>query len=626
MNADERRFNGKLFALALSLTVLFAASPEIGLRQPTRAAQELSEDAIERDIQQALGLLAQALASAKELSDPADRIRSYLAIAETLWELEPPRSRNLIRQAFDDVERVPREKKAIAAWRTPIVSARSPDWLRRDILRRAAALDPALATELANRLPEESESFQRAPDELLPANAGDPTTQTAESRQKTEGPPSNNSNASAERAERLLTLALDMVKDDPARAAALARESLTEGVAPNFVGVLLQLRQRHRELADELYQTALPIAVGQAQQNLSGLFLLGSYAVPGIPLPYRIGLGGDVLPVDPVLARHYLAMLTDVLTAPDQTANPSFCHQLLQQVEPFVTRYAPEKISLIEATLEALRIQLTQQGSSVPDPPLSGETRSPEQRIDDLVTQAGRSPSNEERDSLLVRAIDSAVTSKLSDCARTLVAQVRDLTLRRELSDYVAYTAVIHAADDNDIEAAKSLTATIKQPERMTLALIHIARQRQTDRDIATTVLSDAAQRIHRLQTSPEKARSLLRLAEALLPLNVTQAFDLLAASIPVFNATDAPIEVIEGVAFVFKTKRYTKAVRLDSLDLSSAIETVMKAVGEKDVNLAMLLSGQWKNPPLRVLAQVAAARGLLAAVNRSKPIRGSND
>jgi hypothetical protein len=222
----------------------------------------------------------------------------------------------------------------------------------------------------------------------------------------------------------------------------------------------------------------------------------------------------------------------------------------------------------------------------------------------------------------LVRAIDLAVTNKLLDRARTLVPHVDDRTLRGELSDYVSYVAATHAADPHDIEAAKNYATEIKQPERMTLAFIHIARQGQKDRDVAIAVLNDAAQRIYRLRTGSAKARALVRLAEAMLSLEAARAFELLAVAIPVFNATDAPLEVIEGVAFVFKTKRSTKAVRLGQGDLSGAIEQLMRAAGQKDVNLALLLSGQWTKPEVRLVAQVAAARGMIEEARKQEQRR----
>lgn len=610
--------SGRHLVLTLSLIGLFMASPGACLSLPIKSmllctthatpeAKQLKpalkgqseEEAVERDVQQALLLLTQALASVKELTVPADRIRSYLAIAEALWDVDPPRARTLFRQAVDEVERIPKEKK-VATPRTPIVSQRSPDLLRREILRRAATLDPALATELAKRVPDETEKQPGTTETSPPSNATDPS----------------------ERAEKLLALALMMVDNDPTRAAALARSSLASGVRPNFIGLICELRKRHRQLADELYHTALPMAVAQARQDMRGLFLLGSYAVPGIPLPFRFGLEAEATPVDSALAQQYVAILVDVLAAPDEMAGaaassdwlsgPASRYALLQQLQPLIARYAPEKVPVVEAALEGWRIQLAQQGRPVPESRSSSDGRSAEEQIGDLVAQAERTPSPDEHDSLLVRAIDLAVTNKLLDRARKLAPQVNDLTLRGELNDYVSYVAATQAADTNDIEAAKNYATEIRQPERMTLAFIHIAHQSRNDRDVAMAVLNDAAQRIHRLQTSSEKARSLVRLAEAMLPLEAARAFELLAAAIPVFNATDAPIEVIDGVAFVFKTKRYTKAVRLSQVDLSGAIEKLMRSAGQKDVNLALLLSGQWTKPELRILAQVAAARGII--------------
>jgi len=590
----------------LTLSLMVREAQDMKQRQSEPEAQSETET-IERDIQQALQLLNQALVSVKELADPVDCIRSNLAIGETLWNYEPPRTRDLFRQAWEEVERIPKEKR-LSAPRTPIVSQRSPDLLRREILRRAAALDLALATDLAQRLPEE----------------------TDEPQTKSEASPAGRAANPSERAERLLALALTMLESDPVRAATLARESLAGGVTPNFIGFISELRKQHRELADDLYQTALPIAVRQARQDIRALYLLGSYVLPGIPLPMRFGIDGEASPVDPAQAQQYLGILVEVLAVPDELAGadsrpgwfpplPSR-YTLLQQLEPLVTRYAPEKVLVLEAALEAMRIRLSQQGQPAPPPPSSSDKRGPEEQIDELLAQAERTSSNDERDSLYVRAIDVAVTNKLLDRARKLVAQVSDLALRSELTDYILYSSATQAADQNDVEAAKSYAAEIRQPERLALAFIHIANQQsQKNREAAIAILGDAAQRIHRLQTSPEKARSLLRLAEAMLVLDAARAFDLLGAAIPVFNATDAPTEVIEGVAFVFKTKRYTKAVGLSQPDLSGAIEKVMSAVGQKEVNLALLLSGQWTNPGLRILAQVAAARGILDAAKKQK-------
>jgi hypothetical protein len=582
--------------------------------QNTKDQTRKSEDeAVEQEIQQAIQLINQALVSVKELPDPVSRIRSYMSLAETLWEFEPVRARDLIRQAWSEVERMLGEKKTVVPPRTPMVSQRSPTLLRREILKRTAALDSALAAELARRVPEPAEEAEKSPQPSPSEKAADLST----------------------RAEQLLTLAMTLITNEPKRAAALAVESLTAGVTPSLVFLMSEWRKQNRALADELYQQALPVAVRQARRDPRGLFLLGSYVIPGLPLPMRFLPDGEPPPVDPAQAEHYLGLLINLLAFPEESStgdnanrgwpDPASRHSLLTQLAPAVARYAPDTVTVLEVAQQQLATRLAQQGQKPLELPKLTDEPEPKERIDELIAQAEKAQSEEERTTLYFRAIDLAVTHKLVDRARTLLTRIGDLTLRSELSDYIAYSAALDAAEHNDVEQAKIRAAECAQPERLALAFIAITRKlnRSQDCDALIQVLSEAALRIQRLPTSSHKARALVRLADAMLPLDAPPAYDLLAVAIPVFNASEAPLEALDSVSFHFKVKGRQKAVRLGQHDLTAAIEMLMRSMGQHDVNQALLLSAQWTSLDLRILAQVAAAKGIFDHIKQKSQGKG---
>jgi hypothetical protein len=576
-------------------------------RSPERAEQEEEREAVEREMQQVLQLLRQASDVAHDIPDPVVRIRSYALIAEALWELDQPLARRLFRTAFEETRQipVPERPKGVRAW---LGSTRDPDKLRQEILAKVSKLDPTFAIELAKSVEvekRESEELQK-----------EATSEVLDRRRAT----------GSERARALMNLANLLLEKDPESAAEAAAAVLSEGVTQPFVQFLMRLRQKDPARADRLFLQALQTTTRNVPPRLYELIPLGSYVASEWRLPMRFSVGGEPPPVNPSNAARYLSVLLDSLAQyveiavnpalasglarADWFTGPRELHHILTAIRPHVQEYLPDRVPLVDALLNQLAIQQSAQPRVEVETAEAGRTRSPEERFTHLLQRAERTRDVEERDALLFQAISQALSDGKFETAASVVPRLSDLTQRAEVSDYVYYTWAERALSDGDLETARRSASEVNNPERLAVLFGAIARrlEAQKDKETALLLLQEAATRIQRLPTSPEKGRALMLLVEALLPLDADRAFEMFAYAISSLNAPGVLAESL-GANFQFNFKGMGLVIGVAERDIMLMLERVITALTTTDpARTSALLTGV-ENPPLRLIAQLAYAR-----------------
>jgi len=494
---------------------------------------EQEREAVEREVRQTVQLLLQAYDWAKDIGDPVVRIRSFAALAEALWEHEPLLARQLFRTAFEETKQVPTPKRppGISAW---IGSTRAPDQLRREILAKVGRLDPLFAKELAESL--EIEKSEREEPEQDPE---------ARNMRRAVG---------SERAQALMNVAHLLLEKDPKSAADAAAAALQEGVTQRFVMFLMRLRAKDPALADQLFNQALQTIARHTPARLYELIPLGSYVAADWQLPIRLGVGSEPPPVNPTTAARYLSVLLEALVhhveiALNPTLTPGFAqadwftslqdlYRILVNLRTPVQHYLPDRAALVEGLLNQLAFTLPPRTQVEVHAEEQRRTLSPEEKIADLLRQAERTSDAEERDALLFEAIFEATRIGHFETAAGLVPRLSDVKQRADIADLVHYQWAERALEKGDLETARRAALELNHPERLVLMCSSLARrlEEQKESEAALALLQEAESRIRRLPPSIEKARALILLAKAFLPLESDRAFEVFAQATGLLN------------------------------------------------------------------------------------------
>jgi hypothetical protein len=550
--------------------------------------------ALEHQQQLALQGLWQAYEAAKDLPDAVTRVQSFTSIAELLWDYERARARDLFLLALQTIDQVPKESRDDKEF---VPEAGTPHQLREDLLQRISQLDPQWAMELAKT--------SRQASEKAAASTAEPA--------KTAPHPTS----MIERAESLLSLAQSLLKSDPRRAVALAAESLSAGLTPRFIHFILDLHQSDRAAADHLFDLALNRVLSQRPPSLRAIYLLGSYALPQLPLPATISTNHPV-EVRPILAARYLTTLIDAFAAEHQTgvaaqAAPGTSYFVLERARPFVLQYVPEKLPL----LNQLSTWFSRAVPAETRQRLEGASplyrKDPESIFEYALAQAEKATPAESNEWLMA-AIASAVKAGWIDRALDLLPRLSMDERKTEIADYVRVEAVRRALQQNELSSAIAHALEIGQPERLAWASGQVAKKlkQQEESDRARLVLSQAQERITELPASVEKARGLLRLAAIAADIEPERGFQLMGSATTLFNQMDVPLKATYPPNFDIRTKHYSTKVVFTSGNLASTLEEAMTHLARLDADRAMLLAVSFTKPGNRVLAQIGSARGVL--------------
>ncbi|GBC77865.1 hypothetical protein HRbin08_01349 [bacterium HR08] len=203
----ERRAQvGVLFSILLALSLTWGEPPQ----RPTER---------ERDRDRAIAELLALVETARRFPSPELGARVLAKLADALWAVDESLARRLFEEALARLEVAPNSTMRERRYR-----------LRQDLIRRVARHDPEFANRLLARLQEEQDVL----DPLRPVS---------------------------ERTRHRLTVARDMLDENPERAARMVRETFGEGITDDTLLFLSALRRRNPQQADRLFEQALPSAV-----------------------------------------------------------------------------------------------------------------------------------------------------------------------------------------------------------------------------------------------------------------------------------------------------------------------------------------------------------------------------
>jgi len=523
-----RRF---LIPSLLALSACPFGWPSPAVAQEAATARVVSDDAAasrKRAVERVVGLVDRIADDARSLEDPKTRLAIQVQSAALLWPLSPDRSREVYVEAFEALAPPPSASTEVR---------QRADGLRGELLTAIARRDPALAEKLASRA--------AASEAAASTDAGS-------------------------RAEMLANLALEMVGSDPARAAALGRQSLDERLTPALIRFLVVLRGLEPARADSIFAAALEVFARSLTPRISEARVLGDY----------LGANGQTH-VDGVPAAAIRAFL-DVafrLIASTQldSSEASAAYFLGRSIGASFPRYLPERAAELERRLAVL-------GQSV--------SRGP----------AAAGPADiraETADSKRARDADAAFGRDDYKTAHAEAAAIEDL----ELKTRVYSAGVLRLVALRRFEDATQEIEQVPSPARRATLLVQIAHAAAARGDTVTAEasLASAVRESLREQKVAPRLQSLMSVVAGFSSLDAMRGFETLETAIEAIN------KAVRSIDADAPGKQPPPAVSLN-------FDATFGRLAGQDFERALLLAGRFDPRGHRLLAELAVCRGALAA------------
>jgi len=593
------------------------ATPAAKIKETSAAAKARIEQ------KKALGvsLLVSLANDARNYQDQKLRARTLSRIADALWEPDPEQGRALFRKAWDaadaadqDTARKLNEERRRQQGDNPdgpVALAGGPD-LRAEVLRLAAKRDRALGEELLDKLKEARK--QEATDATSPAPTNALDTPSA-IRQR-------------------LRLAGQLLESDVERSLQFADPALGT-VTMEGVDFLSFLRDKNPVAADQRYARLLAIVEADLKSDANTISLLSSYLfTPHLTVSFGPDGGQSASQtsrrtpppeVSPELRTAFFRTAAGVLLRPlaakeqDRTSSGLQGKFLvIRRLMPLFEQYAPKDIA------EQLRAEMSVLGQGVeadvrdldednPIQPMNTPERKPEDVEKSLLDRIDRAKTSEERDAIYLQ-LAARAAQKGDLRARDFTEKIENSELRAKARPYVDMNLAMNAAEKKDTEKALMLASKgeLSHIQRVWLLTEAATAMPASDREQALQTIAEALVEARRIDVSDaDRPRALIAVANALLPLDRTRAWEMMlevakaSNSAAGFNGEDGRLTM------QLRTKNMT-SMRSSTIDEFN-LPGVFRALSQENATQAIEIARSFENEAPRATALIAVARALLS-------------
>ncbi len=258
---------------------------------PSGHAARSSGRAVAQQADRIIPLLA-SLADQASLSDDLTlAVRAQSQAAALLWPYDREQARAIYRRAFQSLMVAHDFKCNHSAWSKAAsvfrpsclaVTAIARQHLRVELLHEVAGQDARLAEDIARAFTSPGAAASAAyASETMSGNREDNIDPAFNS-----SPTAAPTQRDVDRRDLLVSVALQIVERDPARAMALAQLSIAFGVSPHFSRLLLSLRAADAARTDLLFAYAVGCLERSRDVDINSLHTLGEFLVSAI-VPYN---------------------------------------------------------------------------------------------------------------------------------------------------------------------------------------------------------------------------------------------------------------------------------------------------------------------------------------------------
>jgi hypothetical protein len=624
-----------------------------------KKAEETRAEAERRAV--ATSLLLDIAEESSKFRDLMLRARVQARAADTLWDADQDRARDLFKKAWSAADTADKEtmrrfneevKAAIkerGSW-----SGTSPRRVREEVLRLVARRDKNLAEEFLKKLDEaQKEKAENATNELKEENPfenpNDPYQLTPAQKQR-------------------ISVARSLLETDVDRAVQFADPALFH-VSMDTIGFLSALREKNAAIADQRYLSMLARAAATPLSDANAVSLLSSYIFK--PFQFILyGKEGSVnssttgqrtnTPFDNEEARAaFIRFAEQVLLRPVQqqeqpgaTTGNWGTFKTIERLMPHFERYAsPETVTAMRAQMGLLRPGQQPQQQTDDDDIFIPKT-SPQDEGKDFVQRAieraDRAKTQEERDQIYLTAAINAV-HKNDQRAYSLIDKVEDSEMRGQLRAFVDFMFVSKAIEDlrsqkKDEEKSKQKTAAKDQKKAdekkkpitidETLNLIRkgeithfqkawglteVARIiGKSDKEKARDLLEEAANEAQRISNSdPDRPQAYVGITTAYLEINPQRGWEFVTEAVRAANSCESYKGEDARLTTRIQTKGMTSVTTssLENYDLPN----LFKALAKEDLNRAISQARSFGGESPRSTAIITIAQTILQKKEEDK-------
>jgi hypothetical protein len=429
-----------------------------------------------------------------------------------------------------------------------------------------------------------------------------------------------------------LSLARQLLDTDVARALQFADPALGN-LTREGLDFLSYLRDKDAAAADMRYSAFLARATADVQSDANTVSMLSSYIFTPHMFVTFSGNGGNStsstsrenLPpnIPAELRNAFFRAAGEILMRPlappgqDQTsAGIQGKYLMLKRLAPLFDQYAPRELA------DAIHAQADALAQAVPD-----DLR---QRDDNSLREGIRPPqSAEDREKILQDRIDRAKTSEERDAlnlqlarlyvektdvrARDFVAKIDDSDLRKQAASFIDTSLVLRAIDKKDAEMILQLA---KDGELTHLnrswALMQAAKLlAKIDRDRSLAAIEEATAEARRIEEAdPDRARAMMGVANALLPLDRARGWDAVYDAIKAANAAEGFTGEDGYIRITMQTKNMSSSRSSSVSDFNVA--GIFTELAKEDYNRTVELIRSFQKEAPRASATIAIARSVL--------------
>jgi hypothetical protein len=559
------------------------------------AADSKAQQELNRKVQV---LLAETAQQAAELKNRENQILVRVAVADLLWKDQEKSARGLYQETFDSV------CQALAGIdQSEPESFESYDALSRlrdQLLESLGRHDPTMARDLfrKSRLPARPDSANA---DTLPADAPAPRSDRSDDDTRLE-----------------LSLATEMVDQDPKEAVRIAREALSTGYPSEIVSLLLRLAQKEPKMASELAVEIVnklrkekldsnPEAVGIA------VFLVGEATSAAKAAKEEGQTEGRAPLLDPQLAREFIEFVADAALKKQSGQSGGFLLMNLRSLVNEMEESAPAQAARLKQTFSEMEKENEDTNA------YSRFQKVSQTNDTGAMLELARSAPREMRDSLYSQAASSAWQQGDKAKANEIVTRniSNPLERNRLLLSFHEQT-ISESVQKEDFVQARRLIAQTRSIEGRLGQLIDLADAltKKNDKKAALEILEEAHTLMPGKATKESELELQMRLAGAFSRLDPDRSFALISSAIDQINdLMDAAARVANFIPSPVTMKDNEFAI--DSYNrvpfgLGILSSRDIRTLGQADFDKTRKMFDRFQRPEMRVAAYLFMSQSVL--------------
>ena len=549
---------------------------------------------------QAQSLLITLASEARSFRDQRLRARALARIAEALWEADSEQSRSLFVKSWEAAE------TADASTSDTLGEASSN--ARKEVLVLVAKRDRTLAEDFLQKLKAQEETKSKPPSETglwdLPTAL-----------------------------QQRLDLAETLLRAGDVQRALEFADPVLGNVTMSTLDFLTILREKDPVAADSRYTRMLRQTGSNPLTDANTVSLLASYLfTPRMYVVFNREGAADAswmrttFPPANVTAQLRLlffqtasAVLLRPLPPPDQdntTTGVPGKFMVIRRLMPLFEQHAPEPL------IDNMRAQYEALNSLVSNRVREAETEwadrgiAPEKTLTEqeqpLLDQVERVNTSDERDAIYFKLALMSL-SKDDQNARNYVSKIADSEFRKQAQRWIDWGLAVRAIKKKSVETALELARGIELShiQRVWILTQSAKLLAAVDRERSLSLLDQAASETRRIESSQERPRALLAIANALSLVEPARVWETLFEVVKAANSAEGFTGEDGSLPLTINSKQQVLSKRFDYIP-EFEMKGIFSEIANKDFDRAVQLAHGFQGEAARTNATIAICQSVL--------------